>query len=216
MIKRLWQRKKHGFLMPFMAAMIITMLPIMFMAADWGLRVYLADDLRMTLDNAVLTAVGRVNYDGSGHVWIDEEPAREEVQLIMGDALTEGGVINEDGETEEYNVNLLARQPIVNFYLINPDQGDSPSGTFDYDYWERDRNGTHIWDATAEQFVPSGDGTHVKKEGTHTYTDLANPTLFVHVDLEYKSPIMQFMTPQTFQRVSGAEVFLSNTRTQPD
>lgn len=216
MIKRLWQRKKQGFLMPFMAAMIITMLPILFMAADWGLRVYLADDLRMTLDNAVLTAVGRVNYDGSGHVWIDEEPARNEVQIIMGDALTDGGVINEDGETEEYNVNLLARRPIVSFYLINPGQGDSASGSFEYQYWERNREGTHVWDAGSDQFVESGNGTYVQRTATHEYADLTNPTLFVHVDLEYRSPIMRFMTPQSFQRVSGAEVFLSNTRTNPD
>jgi len=202
--------------MPFMAAMIITMLPILFMAADWGLRVYLADDLRMTLDNAVLTAVGRVNYDGSGHVWIDEEPAREEVRLIMGDALTDGGVINEDGETEEFDVNLLARRPIVSFYLINPEQGDSASGAFEYQYWARERNGTHVWDAGSDQFVPSGDGTHVQRTETHTYEDLTNPTLFIHVDLEYRSPIMRFMTPQSFQRVSGAEVFLSNTRANPD
>lgn len=202
--------------MPFMAVMIVSMLPILFMAADWGLRVYLSDDLRMTLDNAVLTAVGRVSYDGSGQVWIDEEPAREEVRLIMGDALTDGGIINEDGETEEYNVNLLARRPIVSFYLINPGQGDSPSGTFDYDYWARDGDGTHVWDAGSDQFVESSNGTHVQLTATHEYADLTNPTLFVHVDLEYRSPIMRFMTPQSFQRVSGAEVFLGNTRTNSD
>lgn len=217
MIKQLWQRKKQGMLTPFMAMMIFFMIPIMFMAADYGLRVYLADDLRMTLDNAALTAVGRVSYDGSGHVWVDEVAAREEVQLIMGDALTDGGIINEDGETEEYNVNLLARRPIVSFYLINPAQGTSESGTFTYTYWERDKqDGTHVWDETTEQFELAAEGTHSQKTATHPYTDLTNPTLYIHVDLEYRSPIMRFMTPQSFQRVSGAEVFLGNVRTNQD
>lgn len=215
-IRSLWKRRKQGLLTPFMAMFIFFMVPITFMAADYGLRVYLANDLRMTLDNAVLTAVGRVNYDGSGRVWIDEIPAREEVQLIMGDALTDGGKINEDGETEDYNINLLARAPIVSFYLLNPEQGASESGSFDYKYWERNADGTHVWNTASQQFEPSVNGTHTEQVGTHTYTDLTNPTLYIHVDLEYRSPIMQFMTPQTFQRVSGAEVFVGNSRPNYD
>lgn len=216
MIKQLWKRKKQGFMTPFMSMFIFFMLPITFMMADVGLRVYIAEDLRMTLDNAVLTAVGQVKYDGTGHVWIDEAAAREEVQLLLGDALTDGGTVNEDGETEDYNLNLLARQPAVSFHLVNPDQGDSASGSFDYSYWSRDKDGTHVWNAEIEQFVESNDGTHTKVDETYDYADVQNSTLYIHVDLEYRSPILRFMTPQSFQRVSGAEVFISNNRTNPD
>lgn len=225
-IKQLWKRKKQGFFTPFMAMFIFFMLPITLMMADIGLRVYISGDLRMTLDNAVLTAVGQVKYDGTGHVWVDEVAAREEVQSILGDALTDGGTVNEDGETEDYNLNLLARQPIVSFHLVNPNQGDSASGSFDYTYWSRDKDGTHVWDAEIEQFVEAnirevdgeeiGDGTHKQVTETYDYADVQNPTLYIHADLEYKSPIMRFMTPQTFQRVSGAEVFISNSPTNPD
>lgn len=216
MIKQLWKRKKQGFMTPFMSMFIFFMLPITFMMADVGLRVYIAEDLRMTLDNAVLTAVGQVKYDGTGHVWVDEAAAREEVQLLLGDALTDGGTVNEDGETEDYNLNLFARHPTVSFHLVNPNQGDSASGSFDYTYWSRDKDGTHVWNAEIEQFVESNDGTHKQVSETYDYADLQNPTLYIHVDLEYKSPIMRFMTPQSFQRVSGAEVFISNNLTNPD
>lgn len=223
MIKQLWKRKKQGFFTPFMAMSIIFMLPIMLIMVDVGLRIYIAEDLRMTLDNAVLTAVGQVKYDGTGHVWVDEVAAREEVQLLLGDALTDGGIVNEDGETEDYNLNLLVRQPIVSFHLVNPDQGDSASGSFDYTYWSRDKDGTHVWNEATNQFVLPADtdwahkGTHKKVDDeTYDYADVQNPTLYIHVDLEYRSPILRFMTPQSFQRVSGAEVFISNSRTNPD
>ena len=217
MIKQLWKRKKEGYFTPFMASFIFFMLPITLMMADVGLRVYISEDLRMTLDNAVLTAVGQVRYDGTGHVWVDETAAREEVQLLLGDALTDGGTVNEDGETEDYNLNLLARRPIVNFHLVNPSQGDSASGTFNYVNWVRDKNeGTHVWDETTNQFIATANGTHKKVDETYDYADVQNPTLYIHVDLEYKSPILRFMTPQSFQRVSGAEVFISNNRTNPD
>ena len=218
MIKQLWKRKKQGFFTPFMAMFIYFMLPIMFVMADVGLRIYIAEDLRMTLDNAVLTAVGQVKYDSTGHIWVDEVAAREEVQSILGDALTDGGTVNDDGEIEDYNLDLFARRPTVSFHLVNPIQGDSASGTgsFEYTYWERDRNGTHVWNAEIEQFVVSNDGTHKKVTETYDYANVQNPTLYIHVDLEYKSPIMRFMTPQTFQRVSGAEVFISNNSTNPD
>ena len=176
----------------------------------------IAEDLRMTLDNAVLTAVGQVKYDSTGHVWVDEVAAREEVQSILGDALTDGGTVNEDGETEDYNLNLLARHPTVSFHLVNPNQGDSASGSFAYTYWSRDKDGTHVWNAEIERFVESNDGTHTQVNETYDYADVQNPTLYIHVDLEYKSPILRFMTPQTFQRVSGAEVFISNNSTNPD
>jgi len=216
MSKHLWKRKKQGFMTPFMSMFIFFMFPIMFMMADVGLRVYIAEDLRMTLDNAVLTAVGQVKYDGTGHVWVDEAAAREEVQLLLGDALTDGGIVNEDGETDEYSYNLLARRPVVSFYLVNPDQGDSASGSFDYTYWARDKDGTHVWDEATNQFIATANGTHVARSDTHTYRDIENPRLYVHVDLEYRSPILRFMTPQSFQRVSGAEVFIGNNRTNPD
>ena len=216
MIKQLWKRKKQGFFTPFMASFIVFTLPIMFMMADVGLRVYISEDLRMTLDNAVLTAVGQVTYDGTGHVWIDEAAAREEVQLLLGDALTDGGTVNEDGETEDYNLNLFARYPTVSFHLVNPNQGDSASGSFDYTYWSRDKNGTHVRNEATNQFIAAANGTHKKVDETYDYADVQNPTLYIHVDLEYKSPIMRFMTPQSFQRVSGAEVFIGNSRTNPD
>lgn len=223
MIRQLWKRKKQGFFTPFMGAMIVFMLPIMFMMADVGLRIYIAEDLRMTLDNAVLTAVGQVKYDSTGHIWVDEVAAREEVQSILGDALTDGGTVNEAGETEDYNLNLLARNPTVSFHLVNPGQGGSASGSFDYTYWSRDKNGTHVWNEATNQFVEPDDsfnplvkGTHKKVEETYDYADVQNPTLYIHVDLEYKSPIMRFMKPQPFQRVSGAEVFISNNSTNPD
>lgn len=215
-IKQLWKRKKQGFMTPFMGMFIFFMLPVTLMMADIGLRIYIAGDLGMTLDNAVLTAVGQVKYDSTGHIWIDEEAAREEVQSILGDALTDGGTVNEDGETEDYNLNLLARQPIVSFHLVNPDQGDSASGSFEYTYWSRDKNGTHVWDEATNQFIASAKGTHKKVTETYDYANLQNPTLYIHVDLEYKSPIMRFMTPQPFQRVSGAEVFISNNSANPD
>lgn len=215
-IKQLWKRKKEGFFTPFMGVMIVFMLPILLMMADVGLRVYISEDLRMTLDNAVLTAVGQVKYDGTGHVWIDEAAAREEVQLLLGDVLTDGGTVNEDGETEDYNLNLLARHPAVSFHLVNPDQGDSASGSFAYTYWSRDKDGTHVWDEATNQFIAAANGTHKQVSETYDYADVQNPTLYIHVDLEYRSPIMRFMTPQSFQRVSGAEVFISNERAYAD
>lgn len=216
MIKQLWKRKKQGFMTPFMAMFIYFMLPIMFMMADVGLRIYISEDLRMTLDNAVLTAVGQVKYDSTGHIWVDEVAAREEVQLLLGDALTDGGTVNEDGETEDYKLNLFARRPTVSFHLVNPDQGDSASGSFAYTYWSRDKDGTHVWDEATNQFIATANGTHKKVTETYDYADVQNPTLYIHVDLEYKSPIMRFMPPQSFQRVSGAEVFISNNSANPD
>lgn len=182
--------------------------PIVLWLSDFMIRVYMAENLQQTLDNAVLTAVTNVEYDPDGHIYLNDGYVETEVSSMMGDALNDGNSISANAASTSYDGDLLESEPVVTFEIVNPPKDKSVNL-----YWDKNKQEFGTFDdAYLENYVDDMVGYEgltsftVSGEDYEVYYGIDSPRVYVHVALEYQRPLLGFMPPQTFSRVSGAEV----------
>lgn len=186
MLKRL----KKGNLTLLAALIVVFCTPLFLFVGDWGLRVYLARDLRGALDNASLTAATHVDYDGTGRLFLNEEEAEREAREILADTLGDGVLDDtlDDGEALEGTV--LAEKPHIDVYLVTPEPGE-----------------------TIEFGHPSIH--HTRQGSVEQPYEVTSPSVFIYVETMYRRPLLGMFPDQPFNGVSGAEVIIVEDRNLP-
>ena len=187
---------------------VLFSIPIVLWVSDFMIRIYMSDRLQQTLDNAVLTAVTQVEYDPDGHIYLNGDYVETEVSSMMGDALNNGNRVSVNATTTSYDETLLESEPDVTYEIINPAQDEIVNL-----YWDREAEEFGRFNkANVSQYVDDMTGYHglssftASSERYEVYYGIDSPRVYVHVDLEYRRPLLGFMPTQTFSRVSGAEV----------